>query len=142
MDIKIEELLEQYKKYYEEQELNVNEWQQQVKIYKDDINILSRLFWGKGKRQELMWFILDLEERLGIPENKRFNVIPDEEKETESPEKWYEIIDDSINVDEMSVLIYVEGRSNPYNFEMLEDENGFYVYLYGKKFYILEPTQI
>lgn len=55
--------------------------------------------------------------------------------------KWYKIIDDSIDTEEMSVLIYVEGKNNPLNFDMFEDEDGIYVNLYDEKLYILEPIE-
>lgn len=55
--------------------------------------------------------------------------------------KWYKIIDDSIDTEEMSVLIYVEGKNNPLNFDMFEDKDGIYVNLYDDKLYILEPIE-
>lgn len=55
--------------------------------------------------------------------------------------KWYKIIDDSIDMEEMSVLIYVEGKNNPLNLDMFEDEDGIYVNLYDEKLYILEPIE-
>jgi hypothetical protein len=54
--------------------------------------------------------------------------------------KWFRVIDDTIDLDSMMVEVEVEGKEHWQMYKIHETKKGWYINLFGKREYILVPS--